>query len=143
MDTFKWLIVATGAIKEGLEIRQQFEKALLLNPVHVIHNGDELIDYLRGTGIYNNRARFPLPKVLMLDLELPGSGPWKVLDLLREDRSLKDIATLVLVSDATVHLVDKAYEACAKSYLRKPFTFAEFLERSRILGLHWMILGNQ
>jgi CheY-like chemotaxis protein len=142
MDGFKWLVVAIGATQEGLDIRQVFENALLLNPVHLIHSGDELIAYLKGTGIYHNRTKFPLPKVLMLDMQLPGASVWKVLELLREDPALADIATLVLVSDETQHLVDKAYESCAKSYLRKPFTFSEFLERSRILGLGWMLLGD-
>lgn len=143
MDGFKWLIVATGSAQEGAEIKAQFEKLLLLNPVHIIRNGDELIAYLSGTGIYQNRQKFPLPKVLLLDLELPGAGPWAVLELLRRDPSLAGVATVVLVSEKTQILVDKAYESCARSYLRKPFTFAEFLERSRILGLNWILLGDR
>lgn len=142
MDTFKWVVVATAEAQQGLQIKEQFEKVLLLNPVHVVRSSEELLAYLRGTGIYHERKKFPLPRVLLLDLDLPGVSAWQALDLIREDPALAEIATVVLVSAETQHLVDKAYESCAKSYLRKPFTFAEFLERSRILGLNWILLGK-
>jgi two-component system, response regulator len=143
MDKFKWLVVATGDAQRGREIKEQFERAFLLNPVHIIRNGDELVAYLSGTGIYHDRTKFPLPKVLLLDLQLPGAGPWNILKLIRESPELSRVSTVVLVTDETQHLVDQAYERCAKSYLRMPFTFAEFLERSRILGLNWILLGSQ
>ncbi len=144
MDNFKWIVVATAAAQDSLDIKEQFESGLLLNPVHIIKNAGELAAYLKGTGIYGNRVKFPLPKVLMLDLELPGESAWSVLELMRDCPKLSaEVKTIVLASRGKEQSVERAYDLGAKSYLIKPFTFADFLERSRLVGIHWVLVGNR
>ena len=144
MDNFKWIVVASSAAQESMEIKEQFETGLLLNPVHIIKNADELSAYLKGAGIYGNRLKFPLPKVLMLDLDLPEHGAWRVLEMINGCEELSsEVKTIVLVSPGDEGYVEKAYELGAKSYLIKPFSFADFLERSRLMGVHWVLVGNR
>lgn len=144
MDGFKWIVVATEMVQDSLEIKEQFEKGLLLNPVHVIKNGEELLAYLRGAGIYANRQKFPLPKVLILDLQLPDRGAWDVLEYLSSHPGLiEEVRTIVLTAPGHEKEVERAYELGAKSYLFKPFSFADFLQRSRILGVNWVLIGSR
>ena len=46
-------------------------KTGLNNPVKVVKNGREAIEYLGGTGTYADRKKFPIPSLIFLDLKLP------------------------------------------------------------------------
>jgi CheY-like chemotaxis protein len=142
MDGHQWIVAAVGNVQEGLQIQQEFEKTSVLNPVHIVHHGKELLAYIRGIGVYENRAKFPLPTIILVDLQLPDASAWTILEELQ--RAVPEIAhvpVIVLTCGSNDDEIDKAYELGAKSYIRKPFTFSQFLERSRIAGLKWEIVG--
>ena len=41
--------------------------AQLPNPIHTVRDGQEAVDYLSGTGQFADRARFPLPILVLLE----------------------------------------------------------------------------
>ena len=64
-------------------IRRAFQKANILNPLQVVRNGDEALAYLHGDGEYANRAEYPLPTLLLLDLKMPRKNGFDVLEWIR------------------------------------------------------------
>src|SRR5882757_11130181 len=48
-----------------LLIRKSFEKAELANPVYVVQNGEEAVDYLMGEAPFSNRNEYPLPDLIL------------------------------------------------------------------------------
>src|SRR6476469_5354913 len=48
-----------------------FDQAGLQNPVKVVEDGQQAIEYLSGTGKYKDREQYPLPYLILLDLKLP------------------------------------------------------------------------
>src|SRR5947199_2934097 len=54
-----------------LLIRRAFQEARLVNPLYVVPHGEAAIAYLKGEGKYANRAEYPLPAILLLDLKMP------------------------------------------------------------------------
>ena len=69
-----------------LLIQRAFAKAKLANPVHILNDGDQAIDYLEGTGDYGDRTKYPLPVLILLDLKLPRRSGLEVLTWLRGQR---------------------------------------------------------
>ncbi len=61
-----------------------FRQHRLPNPVEVVRDGYELIQYLEGQGQYADRGAYPLPGYLFLDLHLPRRSGLEVLAWLRE-----------------------------------------------------------
>src|ERR1043165_7389245 len=59
-----------------------FEKARLVNPLKVVRDGEEAIAYLSGEPPYDDRERFPLPILLLLDLKMPKVNGFQVLEWL-------------------------------------------------------------
>src|SRR5882672_5158271 len=68
----------------------------LTNPVAVVRNGEEAIAYLKGEGPFADRERFPMPRILMLDLKMPRKDGFEVLQWLRAEAALKHLLVVVL-----------------------------------------------
>src|SRR5439155_14882957 len=96
-----------------------FEKARLANPLQVVRDGEETIDYLNGEGVYSNRARFPMPILLLLDLNMPKVNGFQVLEWLREHPMLKRLPVAVMTSSDHDPDITRAYGLGADSYLIK------------------------
>ena len=63
------ILLAEDSQDDVTLIRKGFAKANLLNPLQVVTNGEETINYLKGEGTYSNRAEYPLPDLLLLEFE--------------------------------------------------------------------------
>lgn len=118
-------------------------KAELPNPLQVVGDGDEAVDYLAGQGAYSDRARYPLPVLLLLDLKLPRKGGLEVLGWLRQQPNLKRLPVVVLTSSKEPADVNKAYDLGANSYLVKPLGFDALMEMVRSLNQYWLSLNER
>src|SRR5512137_241283 len=73
-----------------------FDRAGIPNPLFVVHNGQEAIDYLAGNGAYGRRDRFPLPGLILLDLKMPWMDGFDVLKWLRARPQFDELPVVVL-----------------------------------------------
>ncbi len=99
----------------------------ILNPFVTVPDGDQVIAYLEGEGIYANRERYPLPLLLLLDLKMPRMGGMEVLEWLSRSQPKPAFSTVVLTSYADLKTVKEAYRLGARSFLVKPIEAKEFL----------------
>ena len=60
------ILLAEDRQDDVLLIKKAFAQLSILNPLHVVRDGEELIFYLEGIGRYSNRDEFPLPDLLLL-----------------------------------------------------------------------------
>src|ERR1041385_8319073 len=123
----KFILLAEDDINDVLLLERAFEKAGLRPSLRVVNDGEAAIEYLSGRGIYADRERFPVPFLLLLDLKMPGTDGFEVLQWLRNDPELKRLLVVVLTSSNLQADVDRAYELGANSYLVKPVGFDEML----------------
>lgn len=123
-------------------LRRAFVKSKILNPVHVVSTADEAVAYLTGTGKYQNRAEYPLPSLVLLDLKLPGMSGHEFLAWLRKQDGLRGLRVVVLSSSDDMRDVNQAYQLGANSFLIKPADFERFVEISVALGGYWVWLDR-
>ena len=119
-------------------IRRAFERAHVLNPIVGISSGDEAILYLKGDGKYANRREFPLPELVLLDLKMPKTDGFEVLEWIRSQRGLSSIRVVVLTSSDQIKDVNRAYELGANSFITKPITPQQFTELANALSGYWL-----
>src|SRR3954462_15989874 len=79
-----------------LLIQRAFAKASLVNPLKVVRDGEEALNYLSGVGVFSDRCRYPLPSLILLDLILPRRSCLAVVEGPPEQPFLKSIAVIVL-----------------------------------------------
>ena len=126
-----------------LLMERALRKAKLVNPLHVVEDGEQALAYLEGQGPYADRARYPLPVLILLDLKLPRMSGLEVLAWLRQQPGLKRIPVVVLTSSNEPADVNRAYDLGSNSYLVKPGGQEEMLELVKALNLYWMILNEK
>ncbi len=121
-----------------LLIRRAFDKAKVMNPLQVANSGEEAIAYLSGSGKFANRAEYPLPALVLLDLKMPRVDGFDVLRWIRLQPSLSTLRVIILTSSDEMRDVNTAYKLGANSFLIKPVDFERFVEISQALAGYWL-----
>src|SRR5258708_39753770 len=85
MDDDFTILLAEDDENDVWFVKRALNWADIHNPVQVVHDGQEAIDYLQGRNAYADRERYPLPKLALLDIKMPGKGGFDVLKWLRND----------------------------------------------------------
>lgn len=123
---------------DALLLKRAFSRGNLVNPLQVLTTGEEVMEYLQGTGRFSNRAEFPLPAVLLLDLNLPGISGFDVLRWIRGQRSLASMRVIVLTSSTSIQDVNQAYRLGANSFLVKPMDLEHLCRMTEALAGYWI-----
>jgi len=133
------LLVEDNPHDEQLTLRA-FRKSNIANPIVVVRDGVEALDYLFARGAH--AARTALPQMVLLDLKLPKLDGLEVLKAMREDARTKLLPVVVLTSSNEEQDLVRSYSLGANSYVRKPVDFEQFVEAVRQLGLYWLVLNE-
>ena len=122
-------------------MKRAMKLAEMCNPVQVASDGRQAIRYLGGTGQYGDRAQFPLPGLVLLDLKLPHVMGLDVLKWIREQPELKSVIVLVFTSSRLSPDINQAYSLGANSYLVKPSEPEGLTEMLRLIKQYWLDLN--
>ena len=136
------ILLVEDSPDDALLIQRAFRKANLANPVQLVRDGEEAVAYLGGTPPYQDRTRFPLPVLMLLDLKLPRRTGLEVLAWVRQEPALKRLPVVVLTSSRESVDVNRAYDLGVNSYLTKPVGFEALLEMVKNVNLYWLVLNE-
>jgi two-component system response regulator len=135
------LLVEDNPDDELLTLRA-FKKCNIVNPIAVVRDGVEALDFLFARGSHASRKDMALPTLIVLDLKLPKLDGLSVLKAIRADSRTRPVPVVVLTSSKEDEDVVSSYSLGANSYVRKPVDFAEFAEAARLLGMYWLMLNQ-
>ncbi len=128
--------------RDAREVLQlAFSEARISVPIHFVTDGQDAIQYLRGDEPFNDRAKYPFPAMLLLDLKMPRLNGFEVLEWVRFQPALQRLLVVVFTSSDDPRDIDRAYELGANSYLVKPFGFEKLLELVCQLETYWLKLN--
>ena len=135
------LLVEDNAQDELLTLRS-LRKVNLANPVVVVRDGQQALDYLFQEGEFAGRPGPDLPAFVLLDLGLPRLGGLDVLARLRADARTRALPVVVFTSSSEEE--DRLASALrgANSFVRKPVDFAGFAEKVAKLGVYWLAVNE-
>lgn len=139
MPDSKVILLAEDNEDDILLIRKAFERAWITNPLHIVRDGEEAIQYLAGIGKYCVRDEYPLPDLLLLDLKMPRMDGFGVLKWLRLQPTLSPLITIVLTVSGDLRDVNDAYQLGANSFLSKPMDFENATSLAENLRNFWLV----
>jgi CheY-like chemotaxis protein len=116
------LYIADDDPSDAHRLQCILEKARILNPIQASASAIETIRYLSGDGKYANRAQYPFPGIVFLDLVMSGKGGLDVVRWVksRSEPQFKTLAMVVMTGLGNVEEIRQAYQAGAHSFLIKP-----------------------
>lgn len=89
---------------------------------YIATDGRMALEYLRGGGPFFERTRFPHPALMFMDLKLPYLNGLQVLEIIRQDATLKTLPVFILTSSSEERDRDRAQALGIERYLVKPPT---------------------
>ncbi len=124
---------------DAMLLRIGFERAGVGTPLEVVTDGRDAIEYLSGSGRYSDRRRYPLPCLVLLDLNLPVVSGFDALAWMRTVPALKQLPVVVFSSSSDPMDMQRARELGANDYLVKPVDMSQMHELIRGLRDRWLI----
>src|SRR2546426_584654 len=115
----------------------------LANQLFVCRDGAEAIDFFFGDAPNALRDIGVIPRVILLDLNLPKVDGLEVLRRLKGDDRTRAIPVVVLTSSAEQPDIADAYRLGANSYIVKPVDFEAFSRAVSDLGLYWPLVNRR
>jgi CheY-like chemotaxis protein len=124
--------------EDAILFKRAYKGASIPNPLRVVHDGDDAIAYLGGTGKFANRDEHPLPQLVLLDLKMPGKSGFDVLRWMRSEPTTKELRVIVMTGSEDTAAVNRAYKMGANSFVVKSPTHGELVKQLREVKNHWL-----
>jgi CheY-like chemotaxis protein len=105
---------------------------------YVVNDGDAALDFLYHHRQYKDKASFPCPDLILLDLKIPKQSGLEVLKVIKSDQLLKHIPVVVISSSLQEADIKAAYEAGVNSYIVKPVNFEKLHRTITQIRDYWL-----
>jgi CheY-like chemotaxis protein len=132
------LLVADDDPGDVFLLRRAFDRASLDCDIIDVYDGEQAVHYLGGTPPYDNRARYPFPSLVVLDVKMPGMNGFDVLAWVRGRPYVEHLPIVVLSGSPLESDANAAIHLGAKSYLVKPADVNQMLCLATELYQRWL-----
>jgi len=122
------VLIVDDSENDLLLMRRAFKKADFDLPYITVPGGEQALAYLRGEGEYNDRDQYPLPTVLLLDLNMPGMSGFEVLRWVRAHPAFHRLYVVILSASMRKEDVETSFDLGANGFLVKPADLLELIE---------------
>jgi CheY-like chemotaxis protein len=138
MSELGHILVAEDDPTDAYFFERAFRRAGLPVALHFVSDGQEVRDYLQGAGYFADRARYPLPQVVLLDLHMPRMDGFEVLDWIRHQPQLAKLEVVIFSSSEAARDMNRAHRLGANFYMVKPHSMEELMALVGTFKRHWL-----
>jgi CheY-like chemotaxis protein len=138
MENHAPILVAEDEETDAMLLRLAARQAGISQPIVVMPDGSELVDYLQGVDPCVDRSRHPLPILILLDLKMPRMTGFEVLSWLATRPDLKHVPVVVLSSSSQEEDIARARQLGASDYYVKPHHLADLINILKTLDSRWL-----
>ncbi len=107
------------------------------NNLHIVHDGEEAIDFLFKKNKYVNAPR---PDLIILDLNLPKKNGKEVLAEIKTDTNLRIIPVVILTMSNAENDINETYNLHTNCFITKPIDLNKFFEVIKSIEEFWFTL---
>lgn len=131
------VLVAEDYEDDRLLIQKAFRDVSSLDKLQCVENGVELIRYLRRESPYCDVEKYPLPHLVILDLNMPKKDGRQTLKEIKEDKELCKIPVIIFTTSTQEEDIERMYKLGTNSYITKPSSFEDLMELAREIDTYW------
>jgi CheY-like chemotaxis protein len=118
------ILIAEDYTPDFALLQRAIEQVQLDCTIQRVLDGEQVIAYLAGDGVYADRAQHPYPRLLMMDLHLPRRSGTEVLAWMRERNLMAQLPVVVITGSESPHDAEEVANSEAKGLLVKPVSVA-------------------
>ena len=132
------ILMADDDEDDRLLTQDALAESRVLNELHFVEDGVELLEYLERKGKFEDKNSSPRPGLILLDLNMPRMDGREALETIKADPNLKGIPVVILTTSKQEEDMVKGYNLGAASYITKPVTFDGLVDLMKTLGKYWV-----
>ncbi|ADT67606.1 Two-component response regulator [Pseudoalteromonas issachenkonii] len=132
------ILMADDDEDDRLLTQDALAESRVLNELHFVEDGVELLEYLERKGKFVDKSISPRPGLILLDLNMPRMDGREALEAIKANPNLKGIPVVILTTSKQEEDMVKGYNLGAASYITKPVTFDGLVELMKTLGKYWV-----
>jgi CheY-like chemotaxis protein len=137
MDEEYPILIAEDDENDAIILERALRRVGFSNPFRFCRDGTEVVAYLRGEGEYQDREKFPFPRILITDLKMPKMGGIEILKWLYHHPECNLIPKVVLSASKHASDIQEAYKWGANSYLVKPGGYEGLTQVMKLFFDYW------
>jgi CheY-like chemotaxis protein len=137
-DTSSTILLVENDPRDVLRLLYAFAQAGHTGPIESTGDYRDAVAQLDGTEGYADRALFPTPGLLVIDLTLDHGSGFQVLDWIQSSRDLAGLPSVVLTSSRQPRDIQKAYALGAHDYRIKPPRLVDLCAIVRDIEHYWV-----
>jgi len=124
-----------------LATRRAWQKHHISNPLYIVNDGEECLDFLHRRGKYSKPGTAPRPGILLLDIRMPKLDGLAVLKHIREDKQLRRLPVIILTTSRAEEDRLRSYDLGVNAYIVKPVGFDNISNAVRTINLFWHLVA--
>ncbi|WP_372859460.1 response regulator [Pseudoalteromonas sp.] len=132
------ILMADDDEDDRLLTQDALAESRVLNELHFVEDGVELLEYLERKGKFEDKSISPRPGLILLDLNMPRMDGREALQAIKAHPNLKGIPVVILTTSKQEEDMVKGYNLGAASYITKPVTFDGLVDLMKTLGKYWV-----
>jgi CheY-like chemotaxis protein len=131
------ILLANSDSNDSVLVERAFHEIDQSYHLSVVHDGMELLQYLRKRGRYVAPASAPRPDLILLDLNMPRMDGRQALAEIKTDILLRSIPVVVLTSSNAQEDILRTYDLGGAGFIIKPETFSDMVEVVKVMNQYW------
>jgi two-component system response regulator len=132
------ILIADDDLDFVMLLKAAFEEAHVDNCIHVTEDSAQTKKYLENKASYEDRTRFPIPGLLVLDLRLPPQDGLALLHWIRQQPCLDGLPVVILTGAEFPDQEELALRTGANGYFVKPFQFTKLVALAQYFRDAWL-----
>lgn len=134
------ILLAEDNEHDVMATKRAWKKQAIKNPLYIVRDGEECLDYLHRRGPYSEAGVAPRPGLLLLDLNMPKLDGLDVLQHIRQDDDLKRLPVVILTTSKADEDRIQSYDLGVNAYIMKPVGFDNFAAAISRINLFWELV---
>ncbi len=128
------VLLAEDSESDAIFAEQAFSHSKVKVHLHIVKNGEEVIDFLEKK---RNHENAPVPDLIILDMHMPRMNGLEALQQIKTNPDIKKIPVIMLSSSESDQDICACYENHANAYMLKAVGFTNMLEFIATLENYW------
>ena len=131
------ILCAEDDPEDRMLVEDAMEDSRLVNDLHFVEDGEQLMDYLYRRGEFTELSNAPLPGLILLDLNMPKKDGREALEEIKADPDLRRIPIVVLTTSKAEEDILRTYDLGVSGFVVKPVTFETLVSIMKTVSKYW------